>query len=163
MSSLFSPCDWVGSERFCCPYVRLAIGSVVPVFALRLGASCLARVASICLFSLLTAWHLAGCAMACLARVASTCLVSKCVGSSQNTSHQQQQQRRRRRPPSTHPPAPSLETCTPSTHPPTPSLETRTPTGGRAMHKGGLCALPRPFWSLPRGTHGEGCGPRPHP
>jgi hypothetical protein len=40
MSSLFSPCDWVGSERFCRPYFRLAIGSalvvyVVPVFALQ--------------------------------------------------------------------------------------------------------------------------------
>jgi hypothetical protein len=40
-------CDWVGSERFCRPYFRLAIGSalvasalvvyVVSVFALRLG------------------------------------------------------------------------------------------------------------------------------
>jgi hypothetical protein len=34
--------SWRGSERFCRPYVRLAIGSalvvyVVPVFALRLG------------------------------------------------------------------------------------------------------------------------------
>jgi hypothetical protein len=29
MSSLFSPCDWVGSERFCRPYFRLAIGSAL--------------------------------------------------------------------------------------------------------------------------------------
>ena len=42
MSSLYSPCDWVGSERICRACFRLAIGSalvvyVVPVFALRLG------------------------------------------------------------------------------------------------------------------------------
>jgi hypothetical protein len=27
MSALFSPCDWVGSERFCRPCFRLAIGA----------------------------------------------------------------------------------------------------------------------------------------
>jgi hypothetical protein len=42
LSSLFSPCDWVGSSGLCRPYFRLAIGSalsafVVPIFALRLG------------------------------------------------------------------------------------------------------------------------------
>jgi hypothetical protein len=42
LSSLFAPCDWVGSSGLCRPYFRLAIGSalsafVVPIFALRLG------------------------------------------------------------------------------------------------------------------------------
>jgi hypothetical protein len=32
MSSLYSPCDWVGSERICRACVRLAIGSALVVY-----------------------------------------------------------------------------------------------------------------------------------
>ena len=48
MSSLYSPCDWVGAERFCRACFRHAIGSALVVFCV--------LVSSLFIFVVLDVW-----------------------------------------------------------------------------------------------------------